>query len=169
MAYNRAMQVVRVLFVCLGNVCRSPSAEGVLRSALREAGLQDRVDVDSAGTGGHFAGRAPDPRAQAAARRRGYEIGGLRARQVTAEDLARFDLVFAMDEQNLADLQALSRAEDRAEVGLLLAELGSEEAPRSVPDPFYGGAGGFERMLDLIEGAVRGLLVRLRADYGVGG
>jgi protein-tyrosine phosphatase len=149
-----------VLMVCLGNICRSPTAEGVLRSlAARDFAQLDLV-VDSAGTANYHVGEPPDRRTVAAARRRGYEIASLRARQVVAADLQGFDYVLAMDRANLAELRALGAATPRAHLGLLL-DFAPECATDEVPDPYYGGQEDFERVLDLCEAGARGLLRRL--------
>lgn len=124
-----------VLFVCLGNICRSPLAEGALRAAAAHAGIE--VEVDSAGTGGWHAGDPPDRRAQAAARRHGTDISGLRARQVRPEDFRRFDFVFALDRQNLRDLEAIMPVDATAELGLLMDLVPGREGS-SVADPYYG-------------------------------
>ncbi len=150
--------MIRVLFVCLGTVCRSPSAEGVFRHAVAAAGLAGEIEIDSAGTGGHFAGRAPDPRAVAAAARRGIRIAGS-ARQVRPDDLERFDHVLAMDAENLDYLERLGR--ERGPTGARLALFLGD---RSVPDPFYGGDDGFERVLDLLAEGSAELLARLRTE-----
>jgi protein-tyrosine phosphatase len=135
---------VRVLMVCLGNICRSPTAEGVLRAKLQAAGLGGRIEVDSAGTGDWHIGSPPDARSQRHALRRGYDLSALRARQVSADDFHRFDLILAMDHDNLADLQRLAPdGAARAELRLF-AEV-------EVPDPYTGGPDGFERVLDLVE------------------
>jgi protein-tyrosine phosphatase len=135
---------VRVLMVCLGNICRSPTAEAVLRHRLQAAGLGGRVEVDSAGTGSWHIGSPPDARSQRHAARRGYDLSALRARQVSEDDFHRFDLILAMDHDNLADLQSLAPdGAMRAEVRLF-AEV-------EVPDPYTGGPEGFERVLDLVE------------------
>ncbi len=147
---------MRVLFVCLGNICRSPTAEGVFRRELDAAGLTGRVEVDSCGVGPWHVGKAPDPRACAAARRRGIELSDLRARQLCAEDFQRFDYLLAMDHDNLAALKRLRPSDCRAHVGLFLDFAGKENRP--VPDPYYGGEQGFEEVLDLIEEASRGLI-----------
>ena len=154
--------MTRVLMVCLGNICRSPTAEGVLRTlAAREfAGLD--LEVDSAGTANYHVGEPPDRRTVAAARRRGYEIASLRARQVRHGDLQDFDYVLAMDRANLAELRALAPQTPRAQLALFLdfaPECGADE----VPDPYYGGQEGFERVLDLCEAGARGLLRSLGA------
>lgn len=150
--------MMKVLMVCLGNICRSPTAEAVLRAKLDAAGLAQRVTVDSAGTGDWHIGSPPDERSQRHAAKRGYDLSALRGRQVAADDFHRFDLILAMDDNNLADLQRLAPAgAHRAEVLLFAA------AP--VPDPYTGGAAGFERVLDLVESAadawVKNLAVRL--------
>lgn len=153
--------VRRILFVCMGNICRSPTAEAVLREMLRAEGGDLEIHVDSAGTHGYHVGEAPDPRAVAAARRRGYEMRHLRARQVVPEDFERFDLLLAMDEDNLAFLHRIAPATHRARARLLL-DFAPGTGRRDVPDPYYGGEKGFEQVLDLIEEAVRGLLDELR-------
>ena len=155
---------MRILFVCMGNICRSPTAEGVMRRLLRDADLQDAIAVDSAGTGGWHAGEPPDARATDAAGRRGIELGGA-ARQVQVADFERFDLVVAMDRANLRELLALAPSEEAAEKVRLLREFDPESADAGdldVPDPYYGGERGFERVLELVEAACRGLLGELR-------
>ncbi|WPC03643.1 low molecular weight protein-tyrosine-phosphatase [Pseudomonas benzenivorans] len=151
---------MRVLFVCLGNICRSPTAEGVLRHKLREAGLAARVEVDSAGTGDWHVGKAPDTRTGQAALRRGYDLSALRARQVSAEDFARFDLILAMDASNLRHLERLRPSGGGAELDLFLRRY--QLALDEVPDPYYGGEAGFEQVLDLIEQAGDALVRELR-------
>ncbi len=155
----------RVLLVCMGNICRSPLAEGVLRRRLSEAGGELDVAVDSAGTHGYHAGSPPDRRAQVAAARRGIDITGLRARVVVAEDFETFDLILAMDEDNLAHLHSVAAQEHHHKIRLFL-EFAPNQRLRSVPDPYYGGQIGFERVLDLVEGAVDGLLAELRRRNG---
>lgn len=151
---------MRVLFVCLGNICRSPTAEGVLLHKLREAGLADQVRVDSAGTGDWHVGKAPDARTRVAAQRRGYDLSALRARQVAADDFARFDLILAMDESNLANLGRLRPGDGLAELDLFLRRY--ELALDEVPDPYYGGEAGFEQVLDLVEQACDALIVEIK-------
>jgi protein-tyrosine phosphatase len=153
---------MRVLFVCLGNICRSPTAEGVLRHKLREAGLQARVEVDSAGTGDWHVGKAADLRTRQAAQQRGYDLSVLRGRQVQAADFNAFDLILAMDNSNLRDLQQLRPGNATAELDLFLRryQLQLDE----VPDPYYGGADGFEQVLDLIEQACEGLLREIKGQ-----
>ncbi len=151
---------MRVLFVCLGNICRSPTAEGVLRHKVLEAGLEGHIQVDSAGTGDWHVGKAPDERTCQAARRRGYDLSTLRARQVVAADFQRFDLVLAMDLHNLAHLQRMRPQRESAELDLFLRRYQLELD--EVPDPYYGGADGFEQVLDLLELACDALLVELK-------
>ncbi|WP_313951761.1 low molecular weight protein-tyrosine-phosphatase [Accumulibacter sp.] len=148
----------RILFVCMGNICRSPIAEAVTRSMAQREGLTAMVETDSAGTHGHFhAGEAPDPRARRVAAKRGYDLSRIRARRVAEADFDRFDRILAMDEDNLALLRRQCPEESHAKLGLFLAyapDLGITE----VPDPYYGGEEGFERVLELCELAARGLL-----------
>ncbi|HWX10994.1 MAG TPA: low molecular weight protein-tyrosine-phosphatase [Trinickia sp.] len=156
------MKTVAVCFVCLGNICRSPTAEAVMRAQIAEAGLQHRIAVDSAGTGDWHVGEAPDERAQAAARRRGYELSLLRGRQVAREDFERFDLLLAMDEANLRQLRQLCPEEHRSKLRLLM-EFATQPARSEVADPYFGDGEGFERVLDQCEEACRGLIAHLRA------
>lgn len=154
----------RVLMVCMGNICRSPVAEGVLRARLRQAGLHTRVVVDSAGTHGYHAGEPPDPRAIRSAAQRGYELADLRARPVQAEDFTRFDWLLAMDEANLAWLQSHLPEGAAPRIGLLMTHARSHSDVIEVPDPYYGAVAGFERVLDLVEDACDGLLADLAAS-----
>lgn len=154
---------LRILFVCMGNICRSPTAEGILRTKLDAAGLAEAVTLDSAGTGDWHVGKAPDSRAIQAAAGRGYDISGLRARQVTTDDFQRFDLILAMDQDNLAWLEQLC-PDQGAVPELFLARQGL--AVDEVPDPYYGGAAGFERVLDLLESACDGLVAEVAARHG---
>jgi protein-tyrosine phosphatase len=163
---------VRLLFVCLGNICRSPTAEGVMRSLVHEAGLSDAIELDSAGTGNWHVGSPPDARATAAARARGIVLDGF-ARQVSRDDFDDFDLVLAMDRSNLRELRRLAPGEqERAKVRLLREfDPGAHgpdgrvagDADLEVPDPYYGAPGGFEEVLDLVHAACTGLLTRVRA------
>ncbi len=148
-----------VLFVCTANICRSPTAEGVFRHHVSEAGQGDRIVVDSAGTHAYHVGEPPDRRAVAAAERRGMSLDGIRARRVSDDDFERFDYIVAMDEDNLERLKDQSPGEFHSKVRLFLEFSSGEE--REVPDPYYGGAAGFERVLDLVEEASRGLLETL--------
>lgn len=152
---------VSVLFVCLGNICRSPTAEAVFRERVIAAGLEETIRIDSAGTGDWHIGRAPDPRTREAAARRGYRMDSLRARQVSPQDFYEFDVVLAMDNANLADLQAMQPADVTVTLGRFL-DYSSETSVSEVPDPYYGGEDGFDRVLDLIEGGAEGLLDALR-------
>lgn len=150
--------MTRVLFVCLGNICRSPSAEGVFRARAAAAGL--RCTVDSAGTGAWHVGKAPDRRAQAEARKRGYDLSHQRARQATADDFHDFDLIFAMDRSNLANLTRLRPDRAKAKLALFL-DLLPDQPLREVPDPYY--ADGFDTVLNLIEDGCDALITRIRA------
>jgi protein-tyrosine phosphatase len=150
---------IRFLFVCMGNICRSPMAEGVFRNHVHKAGLAGRIVSDSAGTHDYHVGEPPDPRAQRAARRRGYDIGALRGRQVARSDFAEFDHLLAMDRMNLRALARLCPAEHAHKLELFLEYAGIESA-REVPDPYYGGEEGFERVLDLVEEAAQRMLRR---------
>jgi protein-tyrosine phosphatase len=151
----------RVLFVCLGNICRSPTAEAVFRDLVTREGAGLDIEVASAGTHGYHAGEPPDARAIDAALRRGIDMSQQRARMVEAADFARFDFVLAMDEQNFRRLQRIAPAEHRHRLRLFL-EFAPQLGRRDVPDPYYGGPTGFEDVLDLVEEASRGLLAALR-------
>lgn len=153
----------RVLFVCLGNICRSPTAHGVFDALVTARGLSEQVQVDSAGTGDWHVGLPPDRRAQSEARSRGLDISRLRARQVKVSDFAEFDYVLAMDESNLRDLEAMMPASFSGYLGLLL-DFAPQQAVREVPDPYYGAANGFARVFDLIEEASAGLLAEIQRD-----
>jgi protein-tyrosine phosphatase len=152
---------VRILFVCLGNICRSPSAEAVLREIAAREAPELGIEVDSAGTAGYHIGEPPDERSQEAARRRGYDMTPLRARIVEPEDFERFDLILAMDRNNLATLRRRAPVAVRERVRLFL-EFAPDAGATEVPDPYYGGATGFEQVLDLVEAASRGLSAPLR-------
>ncbi len=155
---------VRVLFVCLGNICRSPTAEGVMRALVREAGLEEQIELDSAGTGSWHVGEPPDARATQFARARGIALEGA-ARQVRGEDFEEFDLILAMDGSNLRNLRRLAPREGaRAQVRLLREFDPAAAGDLDVPDPYYGGPGGFEEVLDLVHAACVSLLERLAAD-----
>jgi protein-tyrosine phosphatase len=157
------MAAHRILFVCLGNICRSPMAEGVFRRVAEEEGLIDRFEIDSAGLGDWHIGQAPDHRAQKAARSRGVDISDQSARQVVDEDFDRFDLLLVMDRSNFAELKARAPHEARAKIRPFL-DFAPHVGTRDVPDPFFGGAEGFDRALDLIEAAARGLLASLAGE-----
>lgn len=158
---------VSVLFVCLGNICRSPTAEAVFRQRAAAAGLLAQLRIDSAGTGDWHIGKAPDPRSGEAAGQRGYDLSALRARQVATTDFQHFDYVLAMDHANLHDLQAMRPDGFSGHLGLFMA-FHPGPAPAEVPDPYYGGRDGFNTVLDLVEGACDGLLAHLRREHGLG-
>ena len=145
-----------VLFVCMGNICRSPTAEGVFRHHVNEAGLAEEIRVDSAGTHAYHVGEPPDRRSEAAASRRGVSLDGIRARKVADEDFEQFDYIIAMDELNYVTLIDRSPEEHHEKIRLFLSYTGGPET--EVPDPYYGGAAGFERVLDLVEDASRAML-----------
>lgn len=160
---NNRMQY-RVLFVCLGNICRSPTAEAVMRAQLQQAGLEQGIAVDSAGTSSWHIGEPPDRRAMQAAQARGYDLTPLRGRQIEPADLMQFDLILAMDEANLRDLQDLATTEAQRQRLWLLGDLSSAYQGQDVPDPYFGGAAGFARVLDMIESCVAALITRLRNE-----
>jgi protein-tyrosine phosphatase len=151
---------IGVLFVCMGNICRSPAAEGVFRAVAEREGWARRLRIDSAGTHDYHVGEPPDARSIASALRRGYDIRKLRARQVQAGDFARFDWILAMDNVNLRTLDELRPRDYAGHLGLLL-DLSPALGVREVPDPYYGGPERFERMLDLIEPASEALFERV--------
>ena len=153
-----------VLFVCMGNICRSPTAESVFRDHARRAGLEDELRIESAGTGDWHVGQPPDNRAITHARRRGYDLAALRARQVTREDFASFDFILAMDLRNLRDLKALCPADYAGYLGLLL-DFAPHLGLREVPDPYYGAGDGFETVLELTERASEALLAHIRERF----
>ncbi len=154
---------VSVLFVCMGNICRSPTAEAVFRHYVENAGMSEHILIDSAGTHDYHIGAPPDARTRRAAQQRGYDMGALRGRQVSVEDFERFDYVLAMDHANLAVLQRLAR-QGGGNPHLFL-EYARHHAQREVPDPYYGGADGFERVLDMVEDAAEGLLQHIRQQH----
>jgi protein-tyrosine phosphatase len=153
-------QKVSVLFVCMGNYCRSPTAEGVFRAVVRERAPDVAIEIDSAGTHDYHVGKSPDPRSVEAAARRGIDLMPLRARQVSDEDFDRFDYVLAMDRDNQAALLARSPARARDRVRLFMEFAARPDMPE-VPDPYYGGPAGFELVLDLVEEASHGLVTHL--------
>ena len=163
----KANAMVKVLFVCMGNICRSPMAEGAFQRMLEDCGLAEKIAVDSAGTHSYHIGAPPDMRGQATALRRGADLHRLRARQVTEADVAEFDYVLAMDQDNYNHLLALCQdPELRPRIQLFL-DYAPELPEREVPDPYYGGSGGFERVMDLVEAAAQGLLVHIRERYRI--
>ncbi|SDH53607.1 low molecular weight protein-tyrosine-phosphatase [Propionivibrio dicarboxylicus] len=156
------MKKLAVLFVCLGNICRSPTAEAVFRKAVVESGLSERVVIDSAGTDAYHVGQAPDSRAQRAALKRGYDLSGIRARKVVAQDFERFDLILAVDKPVLAALnrQCPAKFADCLELFMAYAQPSSTQ---EISDPYYGGPQGFEIVLDQIEAATEGLLALIKS------
>ncbi|MDP2504253.1 low molecular weight protein-tyrosine-phosphatase [Oceanobacter sp. 3_MG-2023] len=163
-----------VLFVCLGNICRSPTAHGVFQKMVDNAGLSDRVRIDSAGTAAWHIGKCPDSRAISAAAGRGYNLSVLKARQVIAEDLQVFDYVLAMDSANLVELQQLAREQqglqtDGAAVTTpsRFLQFAHNTPLLDVPDPYYGGDDGFDQVLDMVEDGCRGLLAEIRRQTGL--
>ncbi len=159
------MSEVKVLFVCTGNICRSPTAEGVLRHKLAEAGLGERVSVDSAGTIDYHAGEPPDQRAIQRAARRGYELQDLRARQLRHADFKTFDLILCMDRGHFGQLDRLCPPQLAERVRLFLEYAGVAGLPAEVPDPYYGGDADYDYALDLIEPGVEGLIAALERDF----
>jgi protein-tyrosine phosphatase len=157
---RRIEPAASVLFVCLGNICRSPTAEAVFRAAAAKAGFGSHVRAASAGLGGWHSGSPPDRRAIEAARRRGYDLSALRARKVDVADFARFGWIVAMDEDILGALTAMKPSSFDGHLGLLL-DFTPELGVREVPDPYYGAPDGFDRVLDLVEQGTAGLLARL--------
>jgi protein-tyrosine phosphatase len=158
----------RVLMVCTGNICRSPTAEGVLRVKLQRAGVGAQVVVDSAGTQGYHTAEPPDPRAIRAAAQRGYDIAGIRARPLRPEDFARFDWLLAMDQGHLDWMAKRAPPNASGRLGLLMPMARRHPGVRDVPDPYYGGPAGFDHVLDLVEDACEGLVERLRVGQEPG-
>ena len=159
------MKKVSVLFCCMGNICRSPTAEAVFRARVEEAGLAQNILIDSVGTHDYHIGSPPDLRTQRAASQRGYDMSMLRGRQVEVADFTRFDYVLAMDNANMEILYRLCPKDHRDRLGLFLA-YAQHHKQREVPDPYYGGEDGFERVLDMVEDAAEGLLLHLRGKAG---
>ena len=152
----------KLLFVCLGNICRSPAAEGVMRLLVKEAGLQERIHIDSAGTAGWHTGKRADERMRKAATARGLDLTSL-ARQVMPQDLAEFDLILVMDEQNFRDIRAIDPQGAHQQKVRLFCEFCTEHDEKEVPDPYYGGAQGFEQVLDILEDGCAGVLRFIQA------
>jgi len=153
--------VTRVLFVCMGNICRSPTAEGVFKEFIRQHRLDGKVEVDSAGTHGYHVGEAPDTRTQRAAASRGYDLSYIRARKVAAQDLDYFDLIVAMDRHNVDSLLTMSRPEHRKKIRLFMS-YSTQFDDDEVPDPYYGLGHGFDLVLDMVEDASKGLIEEIR-------
>lgn len=154
---------MKILFVCLGNICRSPTAEIVFRQVVAREAPDLEIEIESAGTAAYHVGAPPDSRTRQAALRRGYDMSALRARVVEPQDFGRFDLILAMDRQNLDALQRRAPAAGRDRIRLFL-EFAPAADTTEVPDPYYGGPNGFEEVLDLVEAAARGLLEHVRAE-----
>ena len=159
------MKETRVLFVCMGNICRSPAAEGILKKLLNTSGLRDRVSVDSAGTISYHSGEAADPRMQEAAKKRGYNLAS-RARQFQPEDFEKFDWIFTMDDRNFMEIENQRPSVTTRARLMRFCELCMEHTDREVPDPYYGGDAGFERVLDLLEDGCREWIQRYQESTG---
>ncbi len=159
------MSKVKVLFVCMGNICRSPTAEGVFHKLVKDQSLDDTISVDSAGTHAYHVGESPDRRAQASAKNRGIDLSIQVARQFVASDYEEFDYILAMDNSNLLDMQALNSGNGKAKLSLFLDYSPISTKIKEVPDPYYGGERGFENVLDLIESASIGLLDDIKANH----
>jgi len=160
------MKKIKVLMVCMGNICRSPMAHGYFEHAVREAGLQGQIEVDSAGTHAYHIGEPPDARAQQTARQHGIDLSGQRARKALREDFARFDYVLAMDRDNYALLAELCPEGEEQRLRLFL-DFAPQLPEREVPDPYYGGDAGFERVFDMVEAAAQGLLAEIRQRHAI--
>ncbi|MFN3786305.1 MAG: low molecular weight protein-tyrosine-phosphatase [Thiothrix sp.] len=156
------MNKINVLFVCMGNICRSPTAQGVFENLVREQGLSERIHVDSAGTHAYHIGNPPDKRSQLAALNRGIDISNQRARKVELLDFDRFDYILVMDRANLDDILRLVQRQEQSERVHLFMKFATRWQVDEVPDPYYGGSSGFERVLDMVEDAAVGLLDHIR-------
>lgn len=164
---QQQQEQVGVLFVCMGNICRSPTAEGVFQKLVAEAGLGERIRIDSAGTHAYHIGEPPDPRSQQTAQRRGIQLGHLRARQVEAGDFLRFDYLLAMDQGNYQILsQARQHVFEEAGRLSLMMDFAPHLGISEVPDPYYGGGSGFDAVFDMLEEASAGLLAEIRSTRG---
>jgi protein-tyrosine phosphatase len=154
-----------VLFVCLGNICRSPTADGVFRHLVSKAGLDTQIHVDSSGTIGSHAGDPPDHRMQKHAKKRGYDLSVLRGRKFVVQDFEDFDYILAMDQDNYAHIKDMEPRDSKALVQLMGEYYDHSDQAREVPDPYYGGADGFEQVLDMVEKSCEGLLKRVCEDH----
>ncbi|MDM8545187.1 low molecular weight protein-tyrosine-phosphatase [Candidatus Venteria ishoeyi] len=157
--------MLKILFVCMGNICRSPTAQGAFAELVKQQGLNAKIQIDSAGTHAYHIGKAPDQRAQAAARNRKIDLSDQRARQVQASDFEQFDYILAMDKDNEDNLRHICPSEHQDKIHLFLA-FAPEHKEQEVPDPYYGGTQGFEHVLDLVGAAAQGLLNNIEANYG---
>lgn len=158
-------RMINVLFVCMGNICRSPTAEGIFRQVVNTAGLADKIYIDSAGTHAYHIGKQPDARAQSASRNRGIDLSNLRGRQVAPADFDKFDYVIAMDNSNHNDLMQV--AGGNADNLFMFLSFSEHFSEKEVPDPYYGGEQGFEHVLDLVEDASRGLLTHIQKQHNL--
>ncbi|MGF1644811.1 MAG: low molecular weight protein-tyrosine-phosphatase [Thiotrichales bacterium] len=158
---------VKVLFVCMGNICRSPTAQGVFAHRVREEGLEHAIEIDSAGTHAYHVGQPPDKRSLVAASKRGYDLSELRARRVGAKDCEHYDYILVMDEMNLLDVRSKCARAAWPKVRLFLEFAGPSHQGREVPDPYSGGHSDFERVLDLVEIAAKGLLKHIRDTHRI--
>lgn len=156
------MKKTAILFVCMGNICRSPTAEAVMRQRAQLSTLAQQLEIDSAGTHGYHIGEPPDRRSQTHAAQRGYDLAPLRARQLQAQDFEQFDYLLAMDHDNLALMRSACPAQHQHKLGLLM-QFARHTSSQIVPDPYYGGAGGFEQVLDFCEDAADGLILHLQS------
>ena len=158
----------KILFVCLGNICRSPTADGVFRHLAKQEAKLGELEIDSCGTSAHHVGESPDPRSVKAAKARGYDLSPIRSRKITLSDFAVFDYILAMDQQNLQQIERLAEQASKDIVGgsnakvSLFLDFDTQSSQREVPDPYYGGARGFDQVIDLIEGASQGLITELQ-------
>ena len=159
---------VAVLFVCMGNICRSPTAHGVFRKMVEDEGLADQIETDSAGTHSYHIGNPPDERAQKTALGRGLDMSDLRARKAKERDFDRFDLVLAMDRDNYAILESYTNSATVEKLKLFMEFASDQWRTHEVPDPYYGGANGFETVFDMVEDASRGLLNHIRSEFQIG-
>jgi len=161
------MQLPAVLFVCLGNICRSPTAHGIFSQHVKDANLSGVIRVDSCGTGDWHIGHAPDARSASAALQKGYQIEHLRARKFSPNDFDQFSYILAMDENNLNDLSQIKPHDYGGELALFLPFSNNEATVREVPDPYYGGSEGFHEVVELVEAASASLLVKIRQAHGL--
>lgn len=155
---------ISVLMVCMGNICRSPTAHGIFEEMVKRTGASDQVSVDSAGTHAYHVGKPPDPRAQETALKHGLDLSSQRARCALSEDFTKFDFILAMDKENYSNLAAICPAEMREKLHLFM-DFASDYETNEVPDPYYGGKGGFDRVFDMVESASRGLLDNIRKNH----
>jgi len=157
---------VSVLFVCMGNICRSPTAEGVFKHVVKQAGMQDEIIIDSAGTHAYHIGESPDKRSQAKARENGVDLSRQRARKAITEDFERFDYIIAMDRSNLEDLKHLASTQEQHQKISLFMDYADNWNNTEVPDPYYGGSNGFQEVFDMVTSASQGLLEQIKKNRG---